>query len=375
MKKAFLWAVIGFTSLFFGAATCSSLAMHDKLPFDVNRPNSEFVTPIEVKDALSQEYDYVFLAFSDIQCRDGEECKKLAPRIWSLNDLFPDSKIKKAIFVVGDLVQYGRDEEIKEYLEIESKIRKDLVFRVCGNHDIKSGLANCLKLIKQKEIFYGVNVKNSNLYVLGVSNWHDEAPKNSDLQKYVPEQGIDFYKVEATKALKEGRIIFGLLHEKPHDVARFNDPVRNYFSWIMGLRDESSIYNSEYFEEALDNLPSEELCGNGLRMIQFFGHTHAGRQWPGGLVISRCILFINTSSIRTSDHSEDLRKYSFFGKPIGKFLNKVFPWSKYSWATILLFRCDSDEAMLLTRNLSKKTWFKFAYKLKLGVPARCSTEY
>ncbi|MDP2676200.1 MAG: metallophosphoesterase [bacterium] len=307
--------------------------------------------------------DVAIVMIGDIQCRDKQECKNLDPAVDNVNEvvgMYPESRY--FLIVAGDLTQSAEDWQIEDYFKKENRIRVDKkdIIRIAGNHDVKAGLRQAYKIIGSDKLYDKREI--GNVVLISLSNWHEDAPRDNQLQKYIPDDGLAFLERESKKALAEGKILFILAHEKPEGAAWMGDP-RSIFFWRK--HNPSNVYNSKELKRVLGELSEYAKGSNGMRIVYMYGHTHAPGDWPDTVTVNDGILYLNTSAIRTTDYFLDLRKYP---KIFPKFFRKVFPWNKYSTARVLLLKGGADTAFLFTRNLSKDEWYDFFYVIQLGVP-------
>lgn len=359
-----------------------------------NRVKSPYVAST-TEQQLKKDGDVMLVMISDIQCRDKKECERLDKSFDTLaRFLARYPNVYKILYVGGDLVQTGGGviegsflDEIDDYFQKEARVLPyvDEILKVCGNHDIKKGLENCLRLISPRSLFYKEEI--GNIVFVGLSNWHKDAPQNSNLQKYIPEEGLQFLLEEGTKALKENKILFVLTHEKPAGVGRMSDP-RIFLQPFFGGKDTGSVYNSDSFKKVLKELAGIAASKNGLAIFGVVSHTHSPHNWPHTTFVWNDILFINTHAIRRTDTIKDMQKINPFRKLLklfgitiegndplsyifGKAIMTVVPWNKHSTARVLFLKCGSKKANLLSFNLTKNEWFTFAHQIDLAVPFEC----
>ena len=346
--------------------------------------NSPYVTEKHKKDISVFHADTAIVMLSDIQCRDEEECASIDTAFDNVNTMLTQAAGAHVVLLVaGDLTQEGKDWQIKDYKQKEKRVNADAVYRVCGNHDVKSGLAQCKKLLGRDGLYYKKEI--GNIVLIGLSNWHKDAVGNTELQRYLPKDGIAFLEKEGAEALVDKKLLFILTHEKPEGIAWLTDP-RSFLFWKK--YNPSNVYNSDELKASLSTCTEAVGAEEGISVMYIYGHTHTPPEWPGTVTVNNDILFINTSAMRTTSHIRDTRKFlpssivrRIFsskrkgrGEPskldfaIARLFKAIFPWNKHSTARVLFLENGSDIAYLLTRNLSKDEWYDAAYMIKLGVP-------
>lgn len=353
-----------------------------------NRPKSPSVIST-TEDAIKEKNgDVILVMISDIQCRDEKECKRLDKSFDSLAKFlsrYPDAY--KIIYMGGDLVQSSLPKEVEDFKQKEARVAPfaDEILKVCGNHDVKEGIDICRTLIHPRELWY--KIETGNMVFILLSNWHEQAHQKSEFQRHIPEEGITFLLEEGKKALKENKILFIGMHEKPEGVGWASDP-RVILKPFLGGKDRGSVYNSKQLKPVLRELGSIARNKKGIVLFGLVSHTHSPYNWPHTTFMWNDALYINTNAIRRTDTINDMQKINPFRKLLGLFgihiegndpisyifgkaIMAVVPWNKYSTARVMYFTCASDEALLFSRNLTKDEWFRFAYKIKLGVPFQC----
>lgn len=352
-----------------------------------NRPKSPDIIST-TENEIQKNGDVMLVMISDIQCRDEKECKRLDASFDSLAKLlarYPSAY--RILYVGGDLVQNSLPEEVDDYFQKEARVAPytDEILKVCGNHDVKQGIDICRTLTYPDGLWYKVEVGNMVLVLL--SNWHERAHEKNEFQRYIPEEGLQFLLEEGRKALKEDKILFIGMHEKPAGVGSLSDP-RILLKPFFGRKDRGSVYNSDPLKEVLRELADIARAKKGIMMFEAVSHTHSPYNWPHTTFMWNDILFMNTNAIRRTDTIYDMQKINPFRKLLsmfgihikgddplsyitGKAIMTVIPWNKHSTARVMFFSCGSDEATLFSYNLTKNEWFRFAYKIKLGVPFQC----
>lgn len=333
------------------------------VPFVTTQAGSEADTKAD-KNQKPFHPDVIIIMISDIQCRDPEECKQLDPAIDNVNNItkaYPDAKI--VLMIAGDLTNDAEDWQIEDYLDKESRVKADEKNKICGNHDVKKGLENCEKMISPNPLYYKKEI--GNIVLIAGSNWHAKALEDTKFQRYLPDEFLHFLEKEGLQALREGEMLFILVHEKPKGIAVWVDPRALFFWQKYNL---SNVYNSDELKKVLSQFSEDDCNANGICVGYIYGHTHTPAYWKDTVVVDDGILFINTSAVRPTNYKRDIGKYGFgfLAKP----LMKILAWNKYSAARFLFLQDDSDIAYLATRNLTKDGWYDFVYEIKLAVPFR-----
>ncbi|MBI4114866.1 MAG: metallophosphoesterase [Candidatus Niyogibacteria bacterium] len=330
------------------------------------RINSPYVIEQKAPSLSTFKPDTIIVEISDIQCRNEEECKSLDPAFDNVNNIFkPYPDARTFLFVLGDITDNSEELQIQDYFQKEARVHVDGVYRICGNHDVKGNLKQCQKLASDG-LYYKVEI--GNIVLIGLSNWHADAYKSINLQRYIPDDSLEFLREEGMQALREGKLLFILTHEKPAGVAWMSDP-RSLLFWKK--YNKSNVYNSDTLKKVLSEFSryAEMHCEEGMCVVYNSGHTQTPSHWPDTVIVDDGILYINTSAIQTTNNEHDLKRYSPFGfRTLGKLLRKIFPWNEYSSVRVWFFEDGSDTAYLLTRNLTKDRWFNFAYRVRLNVP-------